>query len=490
MNYEFIIKSAFALALLYSLFFVSLSRETFHRFNRIALLFTMTASLILPLGNYTTTHPTVVQEVMQKPAAYLSQTPVVYVYTSYDGTGVEGTLTWGTLFSYIYIAGVIVMALLLLLQTIQMYCLIRGGLRHTDNMGNTVILKPHICAPFSIFHWIVMSVDDYEKYRLGILAHEQEHIRQHHTYDLLLLEGIKVIQWFNPFIWLIDRDLRAIHEYEADEAVINQGIDAKQYQQLLVLKAVGNRLQPFANTLGRGSLKKRIIMMYQKKSNRWMMLKALFVIPVIGVAVYTFATPETMPDIQAVLRKEVTMPIQTPVPTMAEEVTLDKAEQQVIVPKNDKVLPVKQDSVAPKGDEKAEKSNNTIPAEPSSYQGGEIELMKYLARNLQYPQIAQQYKVSGRILLEYSIEPDGTLSNIRALKATTHSSLQNEDGQESAESVTPEAMEQCNKALMEEAIRVAQTTSGKWIPSKDKDGNKIRTLFCLPVVFKLQPDVK
>ena len=164
-----------------------------------------------------------------------------------------------------------------------------------------------------------MSVGDYELHRQSILTHEQEHIRLGHTYDLLLLEAMRIFQWFNPFIWLLGHDLRAIHEYEADEAVINQGIDAKQYQQLLVLKAMGNRLQPFANTIGRGSLKQRIIMMYQKKSNRWKMLKALFVIPTMGFALYAFATPEVMPEIQKVLGEEVVQPSNTQATTHPKE---------------------------------------------------------------------------------------------------------------------------------------------------------------------------
>ena len=308
MNYEFITRSAISLALLYSLFFACLSRETFHRFNRVCLLLTMLVSLVLPVVHFTVSHPTAVQEVVQIPAVYLRQMPIANVSIG-EGTGEGLSLTWGQLLTYIYLAGVGVMLVLLLVQTIRLCRLMRGGLRHTDNRGNTVILKPSVRSPFSLFRWIVMSVDDYEQHRQSILTHEQEHIRLHHSYDLLLLEAMKVLQWFNPFIWLLGHDLRAIHEYEADEAVIKQGIDAKHYQQLLVLKAVGNRLQPFANTLGRGSLKQRIIMMYQKKSNRWMMLKALFVIPAMGFALYAFATPEALPDVQAVLEREVPLPI-------------------------------------------------------------------------------------------------------------------------------------------------------------------------------------
>ncbi len=309
MNYEFIIRSAVSLALLYSFFFAFLSRETFHRFNRVSLLLIMLASLVLPFVHLTVSQPTIVQEAMQLPTGYLADLPVIRIHPSFSGEGTgEGLLIWGQLLAYVYLAGVGMMVSILFVQTLSVLRQMRGGLRHTDDRGNAVILKPGIRSPFSIFRYIVMSVDDYEQHRLSILTHEQEHIRLHHSYDLLLLEAMKVLQWFNPFIWLLGHDLRAIHEYEADEAVINQGIDAKQYQQLLVLKAVGNRMQPFANTLGRGSLKQRIIMMYQKKSNRWKMLKALFVIPTMGFALYAFATPEVVPDVKTLLEREVSLP--------------------------------------------------------------------------------------------------------------------------------------------------------------------------------------
>ena len=113
---------------------------------------------------------------------------------------------------------------------------------------------------------------------------------------------LKTIQWFNPFVWFISRDLKTIHEYEADQAVINQGIDAKQYQLFLVKKVVGNRLQPFTNNLNHGSLKKRIAMMYQKKSNRWLMLKALFAIPVIALTISAFATPAAMKPVEDLVK--------------------------------------------------------------------------------------------------------------------------------------------------------------------------------------------
>lgn len=288
----YIPKAAITLALLYSCFFVFLGKETFHRFNRCMLVGIMLVSLIIPLCHFTTQHPTVLNEEVYEIQTYIEQDTTPIAITASEAT----RITWMQALTWIYLAGVAIMLILTLLQACSLVRFLHGGIRHTDGRGNTVILHNRDTSPFSIFRYIVMSVKDYETERRYILAHEQEHIRLGHTYDLLLCEAMKTLLWFNPFIWFLSRDLKAIHEYEADQAVINQGIDAQSYQQLLVMKVVGDRLQPFTNNLNHGSLKKRIFMMYQKPSNRWLMLKAICAVPVVALTVNAFATPaETNP---------------------------------------------------------------------------------------------------------------------------------------------------------------------------------------------------
>ena len=251
----------------------------------------MLVSLVMPMFHFTTSHPTALNE-----EVYIVQNYIEQDYTPIVVAPQAPRITWIQVLTWIYLIGVAVMLILTIVQAIALTRFLRCGVRHTDSRGNTVILHNGEVPPFSIFRYIVMSVKDYETSRQYILTHEQEHIRLAHTYDLLLLQGMKILQWFNPFIWFLSRDLKAVHEYEADQAVINQGIDAKSYQQLLVMKVVGNRLQPFTNNLNHGSLKKRIVMMYQKPSNRWLMLKALCAIPVAALTINTFATPiETDP---------------------------------------------------------------------------------------------------------------------------------------------------------------------------------------------------
>ena len=301
------LKSALLLTLLYGGFSALLSRETFHRFNRIMLLGIVLLSLGLPavqirvenkLNTLNALQPHPLPLPLWEGSEYTQEvysadnatTPLPQGEGS--GVGLQGVVGLKSLLALLYTIGVCLTLACFLRRSVLLIRNLQGGLRLHDRQGNTIIVKGGEFPPFSFMHWIVISVGDYEKYRRSILTHEQAHARLGHSWDVLLLEGLQVVQWFNPFAWLLGRELKAVHEYEADEAVICQGIDAKQYQQLLVIKAVGNRLQLLANTLNRGSLKKRINMMQQQKSNRWRMLRAAFVIPVATLAVIAFAKPE------------------------------------------------------------------------------------------------------------------------------------------------------------------------------------------------------
>lgn len=259
----------------------------------------MVAALAIPLFRLTTEKPTIINDGLHR----MEQDFTTAVISTQKITVPEERLNWVDYAIMTYSIGVLVMLCLTAAECVELVRYLRGGLRHTDGHGNTIILKTGNVAPFSILKYIVMSVNDYETNRTYILTHEQEHIRLGHTYDILLLEAMKIMQWFNPFIWLLGRDLKAVHEFEADRAVINQGIDAKAYQTLLVTKAVGERLQPLINNLNHNSLKRRITMMYHKKSSQWMMLKALCAIPVAALAITAFAKPTTIEKMENAITK-------------------------------------------------------------------------------------------------------------------------------------------------------------------------------------------
>ena len=142
-----------------------------------------------------------------------------------------------------------------------------------------------------------MSEEDYACGGGTILVHEQAHQRLGHSWDLLLVDLLGCLQWFNPAMWLLRVELRAVHEYEADEQVLRCGVDAKDYQMLLIKKAVGGRWYSIANSLNHSNLKNRITMMLRKRSSRWARAKALYVLPLACLALGAFAqTSYVLPE--------------------------------------------------------------------------------------------------------------------------------------------------------------------------------------------------
>ncbi len=153
------------------------------------------------------------------------------------------------------------------------------------------IIKESI-PPFSFSKYIILSKDDYEQNKTPILLHEEEHLRQHHTLDVFFLDLLCTIQWFNPFVWLLKRELKLVHEHQADLAVLNKGIDATQYQLLILKKAVGRRRFALASNFTQCSISKRIKMMKNKKQRRWGIAKSLLFLPMGFLLLQAFTSPK------------------------------------------------------------------------------------------------------------------------------------------------------------------------------------------------------
>ena len=152
-----------------------------------------------------------------------------------------------------------------------------------------LVRRPEKGSPFSWGRYIVVSEQDDDALLRDVLLHEEAHLRLHHSVDLLVADLAGCLQWFNPAMWLLRRELRAIHEYEADEAVLRSGVDAREYQMLLIRKAAGKRWCSVANSFNHSKLKNRITMMLRKKSSRWNYARALVFLPLVGLALGAFA---------------------------------------------------------------------------------------------------------------------------------------------------------------------------------------------------------
>ena len=193
----------------------------------------------------------------------------------------------------LYIIGVSVAVGIRLWQFIRMDRLIRTGcLWHDTVDGITIYCHASDIAPYSWMRRIVISQHDYDNHRHEILLHERGHVLCHHSWDILLLMIVQTVQWFNPFVYMFGASLRDVHEYEADDYVLRQGVSAGQYQTLLLKTAVGASAYSFANNFNHSKLKSRIEMMKHKKINPWMRCKVLYTLPIILISLCLFASPD------------------------------------------------------------------------------------------------------------------------------------------------------------------------------------------------------
>ena len=284
----YILKSSLCLALFYLFYRLLLSKETFHRFNRIALLGVMLISCLLPLVRVTVDRATVVNTSVM----LVEEDMLMYPWEMQVMVQEEAAFPWREWLVAVYFLGIFFFLLRNLWSLVRMLYLIRHSRCRQMENGICLVIHQAGFAPFSWMKYIVISQTDLDENGTDILIHEEAHIRNRHSWDLLLVELCVWLQWFNPAAWLLKQELQNVHEYEADEAVLRQGIDAKRYQMLLIKKAVGARLYSIANSFNHSSLKKRITMMIRKKSNPWARAKYLYVLPLAAVTVAAFARPE------------------------------------------------------------------------------------------------------------------------------------------------------------------------------------------------------
>ena len=297
--FVYMLKASVCLVGFYLFYRLLLSRETFHRFNRIALLGVLVLSGLVPFAEGTMqwfsgfNQPLLEFEEMMLMADF---EPEVVMEEE-----VEAPFPWRALLLVVYLAGVVFFLLCHLWSLGRMARLVKRCRK--ERLDNGIALFVHDnnkVAPFSWMKIIVIAEEDLKENKDAILKHECAHIKYGHSWDLLLAELCVILQWFNPAAWLMKQELQNIHEYEADEWVIQNGIDAKRYQLLIIKKAVGARLYSIANSFNHSSLKKRITMMIKKKSNPWARMKYLYVLPLAAIAVAAFARPEVSNELNEI----------------------------------------------------------------------------------------------------------------------------------------------------------------------------------------------
>ena len=263
---EFLIyqgKAAIALAVFYMFYRLLLSKETFHRFNRIVLLGTAALSFVLPLCVIT------FKEVVVVPAMTASSETFTGEVAGTSAMVPEvSEPIWPVILCSLFALGALAVLVHVVFSIIGIRRMIRSGSRQALESGETLIITETDTAPFSWMKYIVISREDYESGYSQILTHEKAHIALRHSWDILFVDMITALQWFNPAIWMLKADLRALHEFEADDAVLRSGANIKEYQYLLIRKAVSKSGYSVANSFNHSTLKTRITMMLNKKSYR------------------------------------------------------------------------------------------------------------------------------------------------------------------------------------------------------------------------------
>ena len=307
----YILKSTICLILFYLGFKALLSNDTFFRFNRWVLLVGIATCMLLPAIKIQTSEPLLIQQPIIHLEKMIAGEETVVTYLSDNNPEVNmipvvtpaKMIDWGQIIALLYWAGFIFCLMTTLLSFRKMFVLIRSG-RKLQQGRYTLILVPSCVSPFSWGRYIILSEEDYEKYPDEILTHEMMHLKSHHSIDLLFMECILWLHWFNPAIWLLKRELKDIHEYQADKGVLTLGVDATKYQLLLVKKAVGSSLYTLANSFNHSKIKKRITMMLKGKSNNWARLKLLLLVPVGLIVLNAFARPEVNRQLETLVQSK------------------------------------------------------------------------------------------------------------------------------------------------------------------------------------------
>lgn len=283
---EFLIyecRAAVTMAAFYMFYRLFLSKETLHAFNRTVLLATAVLSLALPLC-VITIHKTVEIQAAAGGAGELMMSQAAET----AGRDYLPAIAFG-----IYLTGAAIVLAKMAASVAGAMKIIREGRTARKEDGISIVVTDKDIPPFSFMSYIVVSENDMKEGAREIILHETAHIRRRHSSDVMLIEIITALQWFNPAIWMLRSDLRTLHEYEADEAVLRSGVNIKEYQYLLIRKAVGASGYSVTNSFNHSTLKNRITMMLCKKSSLWSTWKALYIIPLMGLSLASTARTVT-----------------------------------------------------------------------------------------------------------------------------------------------------------------------------------------------------
>ncbi|MBE6199888.1 MAG: TonB family protein [Rikenellaceae bacterium] len=388
-------ESAICLAALFILYKATMSYETLHRLNRVVLLGMVVLAAVLPLCEIK-----IVEEVELLPLADVEGD--VAMMSVVEDTAFDYVAWLKSLAVALFCLGAAFMVVRLVVSQLSVWRMTRSGSRRELGEGVVLTVVEKLATPFSWFRNVVVAKGDAEQNLDLILEHELAHVRLRHSWDVLAVDIALCVWWFNPALWLLRRELQSLHEYQADDAVLRRGVDAKTYQMLLIKRAVGSRLHSVANCLNHSNLKNRITMMCKKTSSRWSAAKLLLILPLVAASLAATATTVYVPKEQNKGNENF---VETQIVAADEEQPYIKVQQM------------------------------------PTFQGGDLNAFRnWMQSQLQYPKEAKEKGVQGRVIFSFVVEKDGSVSSFQGLQSP-------------------------DKLLMDEAERVFKL-SPKWEPGK------------------------
>jgi len=443
----YMLESGICLMVFFLLYQVFLKKETYYRLNRAYLLFALSFSLLAPLLNISIAAGTSTQLM-----AYRIE-PVIVNSLSTVNPALSGWDSWQYI-TLVYWVAVAVLFIRLLFNLSRILKIYRMG-NVLDEKSFRLVLHPLNYPPFSFFRNIFISRKHYSGSPMEeIIEHEKAHVRQLHSFDILLAELLIIFQWFNPLVWIYKKTVTQNHEFLADEAVLHRGYSPDAYQLRIIAQLFGIRSMPATHNFNQSIIQKRLKMMEKPKSSSINKFKLLLVIPAALALFYVFACTSTESDLSA-----------RDIPGTEEE----------------SLVYLKPD----------------VAAEPA---GGVMEFRRFIAKNLIYPDEAKKNGVQGKIFIQFVIDENGkVIPNVEnngklapppstgdsAAPETTNAEgivvvgYRSVDGDESAEYTDDQ-----KQLLIDEAIRVIQLPY-EWTPAK-KDGKPVKTQWTMPIQFLLQ----
>ncbi len=419
----YMIKAAFYVAAFYLVYFLFLSRDTLYGRNRAFIMLSLLLSLLLPLITIRTETP------FNFPLSGKTLGEVLITGSASGGSSAAGLPVRGTNLMLIYLIGVSLAGLKLLADLAGILIIIS---RSTTKNNRIIFFEGLNTSAFSAFGHIFINARLSPEEAQEIMKHEQNHLDRNHFFDIILFEVIKVLQWFNPFIYMFNKSLRAVHEYQADEGCLRKGIPVVRYQHLIMNQVFQTRLFTVSNSFSNPTLvKKRMIMMTKERSGMLANLKLLIVLPAVAIVMIAFSSCKEK-TIQNARKEEVALPQPPPPPPPPPVVNAKEDTANTPFVKVD---------------------------EMPKFQGGDKAILDFIAANTQYPEVAKKNGITGKVIVRFAVETNGSIDKISILKGV-------------------------DPALDAEAIRVV----GK-LPAFEKPGlikgQPVPVWYMLPITFTL-----